>query len=124
MFRTRWTRLAIGLITLSLLAGSAAGSAQAATLIGRADAAGGHVLPWGRRRVSSSASANGRVPPFLRHQPVQGFSAVLRADDGGYLALPGQRLRRQGELCRLCLAVYRLTPDFATRSRGDREPSA
>jgi hypothetical protein len=109
--------LAIGLITLSLLAGSAAGSAQAATLIGRA------VLPADTFSVGPTSgqfitSANGRVPPFLRHQPVQGFSAVLRVEDGGYLAMPDNGFGAKANSADFVLAVYRLTPDFATRSRG------
>jgi hypothetical protein len=117
MFSTRRTRLTIGVIMLSLLAGSAAGSAQAATLIGRA------VVPADTFSVGPTSgqfisAANGRVPPFLRHQPVQGFSAVLRAEDGGYLAMPDNGFGAKANSADFVLAVYRLTPDFATRLRG------
>jgi hypothetical protein len=33
------------------------------------------------------AAANGRIPPFLNQQPVQGVSSVLRAKNGDFLVM-------------------------------------
>src|SRR5919201_509276 len=33
------------------------------------------------------APANGRTPPFVDKQPVQGFSSVLRTSEGDFLAM-------------------------------------
>src|SRR5262245_5601174 len=90
---------------------------QAASLVGRA------VLPADTFSVGPTSgqfitAANGRVPPFARRQPVQGFSAVLKSDDGGYLALCDNGFGAKANSADFLLSVYRLTPDFATRSRG------
>src|SRR5215467_9562125 len=117
MMTSERMRFTIGLLTLAWLAGSLTGPAEAATLVGRA------VLPADTFSVGPTSgqfitSANGRVPPFVRRQPVQGFSAVLRARDGGYLALCDNGYGAKANSADFVLAVYHLTPDFATTSRG------
>src|SRR5262245_36324330 len=111
----RRMRSLVALVALAALAPSA--SAHAAALIGRA------VVPADTFSVGPTSAqfitpANGRVPPFVRRQPVQGFSAVLRADDGGYLALCDNGFGAKANSADFLLSVYRLTPDFATASRG------
>jgi hypothetical protein len=72
-------------VAVLLFAGATA-SARAQTLEGRA------VLPAdtfadGPTSGQFIEPANGRVPPFVGAQPVQGFSSVLRTWFGEYLAM-------------------------------------
>src|SRR5215471_3573777 len=101
----------------TLVALADAAGAHAATLVGRA------VVPADTFSVGPTSGqfitpANGRVPPFVRRQPVQGFSAVLRAQDGSYLAMPDNGFGAKANSADFLLSVYQITPDFATRSRG------
>ncbi len=63
-------------------------------------------------------AANGVTPPFLNRQPVQGFSAVVRAANGDLLVMIdngfGSKLNSPDSVLR----VYRITPDFKTRAGG------
>src|SRR5262245_1743978 len=111
----RRMRSLVALVALAALAPSA--SAHAAALIGRA------VVPADTFSVGPTSGqfitpANGRVPPFVRRQPVQGFSAVLRGEDATYLAMPDNGFGAKANSADYVLSVYRLTPDFVTRSRG------
>ena len=117
MINSRWIPSTVGLVGLLLVAVWPGGNGHAATLIGRA------VLPADTSSVGPTSGqfitpANGRLPPFVRRQPVQGFSAVLRAKDGGYLALCDNGYGAKANSADFVLAVYHLDPDFATASRG------
>jgi len=61
---------------------------------------------------------NGRVPPFPDAQPVQGFSALLAAGDGAFLALADNGFATKDNSADFLLRVYRLRPDFRTRDGG------
>ena len=107
----------IALVTLLLAAGPAAGTALAATLVGRA------VLPADTFSVGPTSGqfitpANGRVPPFVRRQPVQGISAVLRAKDGDFLVMCDNGFGAKGNSADFLLSVYRIRPDFVTAASG------
>lgn len=54
----------------------------------------------------------------LEGQPVQGFSAVLDAGDGSYLAMPDNGFGEKGNSSDFLLRVYRIAPDFETASGG------
>src|SRR5262245_32658425 len=117
MITTQWMRSTAVVAGLSWLAVGPIASAQGATLVGRA------VLPADTFSVGPTSGqfitpANGRVPPFVHRQPVQGFSAVLRARDGGFLAMPDNGYGAKNNSADFLLSVYHLTPDFVTRSRG------
>jgi len=104
-------------LALLLLAGLASATVEAQTLEGRA------VLPADTFEVGPTSGqfinpANGRTPPFVRRQPVQGFSSVLRADDGDFLVMSDNGFGAKANSADFVLSVYRLRPDFATRSRG------
>jgi len=111
------TRAVCGVVTLLLLIGLAAERASAATLVGRA------VLPADTFSIGPTSGqfitpANGRVPPFAHRQPVQGFSAVLRANDGDFLVMCDNGFGAKANSADFLLSVYRLSPDFMTASRG------
>jgi hypothetical protein len=59
--------------------------------------------------------ANGRIPPFEDKQPVQGFSSVLRASGGDFLAMPDNGFGAKENSADYVLRVYRLSPDFKTK---------
>src|SRR5262245_8189413 len=117
MITTQWMRSTAVVAGLSWLAVGPIAGAHGATLVGRA------VLPADTFSVGPTSGqfitpANGRVPPFVRRQPVQGISAVLRAEDGGYLVMADNGFGTKANSADFLLSVYRVTPDFATRSRG------
>ena len=64
------------------------------------------------------APANGRVPPFIGRQPVQGFSSVLREANGDYLALSDNGFGAKGNSADYTLRFYRIAPDFKTGQGG------
>jgi hypothetical protein len=65
------------------------------------------------------AAANGRTPPFIDKQPVQGISSVLRAWNGDFLVMSDNGFGAQNNSADYVLRVYRISPDFRTRRDGD-----
>ena len=63
-------------------------------------------------------AVNGRTPPFIGRQPVEGFSALLPGDDGAFLALSDNGFGTQETSPDFLLRVYELRPDFRTRTGG------
>lgn len=81
--------------------------------------AGLHVLPADVFRDGPSSgqlivAANGRSPPFVDRQPVQGFSSILRDPAGGFLALSDNGFGRQENSSDYLLGIYRLSLHPAT----------
>jgi hypothetical protein len=64
------------------------------------------------------APANGRVPPFVDKQPVQGFSSVLKTRGGDFLAMSDNGFGSKPTSPDYVLRVYRIDPSFRTRSGG------
>jgi hypothetical protein len=62
--------------------------------------------------------ANGRVPPFLDRQPVQGISSVLRTSSGEFLVMADNGFGSKPSSPDFVLRVYRIAPDFRTRTGG------
>ena len=118
MRTTQLTRAAGVVVVLALfIVGLTDGAASAAELVGRA------VLPADTFAVGPTSGqfidpANGRVPPFVRRQPVQGFSSVLRAKDGDFLVMCDNGFGAKANSADYVLAVYRISPDFTTASTG------
>ena len=111
-----WPRPTAALAAVLVLTGGAPARA-AATLVGRA------VVPADTFEVGPTSGqfitpANGRTPPFARRQPVQGFSAVLRARDGDFYGMPDNGFGAKPNSADFLLSVYRLSPSFTTASRG------
>jgi hypothetical protein len=63
-------------------------------------------------------TTNGRVPPFVDKQPVQGFSSVLRTSNGEFLAMPDNGFGQKGNSPDYVLRLYRIAPDLRTKNRG------
>lgn len=62
--------------------------------------------------------SNGRTPPFIERQPVQGFSAVLRAPEGDFYVLSDNGFGSKANSPDYVLRVYRIAPNFKTASVG------
>jgi hypothetical protein len=109
--------LTAGLLAIALGAGLTASRGHAATLDGLA------VLTADTFAVGPTSGqfiepANGRVPPFVRRQPVQGFSSVLRAREGEYLVMSDNGFGAKANSGDYVLTVYQISPDFMTSARG------
>ncbi len=61
--------------------------------------------------------ANGIYPPF-KGQPVQGFSAALKNEDGSYMAMADNGFGTQDNSSDFLLRIYKLKPDFKTKAKG------
>jgi hypothetical protein len=64
------------------------------------------------------AATNGRVPPFVGKQPVQGFSSVLRTSNGDFLAMSDNGFGAKPNSPDYVLRVYRIDPNFRTSTGG------
>jgi hypothetical protein len=64
-------------------------------------------------------AANGRTPPFVDQQPVQGVSSVLRASNGDFLVMSDNGFGAQSNSADYVLRVYRVSPDFRTKHDGE-----
>src|SRR5262249_55524992 len=62
--------------------------------------------------------ANGRTPPFINRQPLQGFSAILRQNDGSYLVMSDNGYGAKANSADFLLRVDRIEPDFRTADGG------
>jgi hypothetical protein len=62
---------------------------------------------------------NGRTPPFLQQQPVQGFSALLRENDKTWTVLSDNGFGKRGNSSDYLLCVYVIEADFITAARGN-----
>ena len=62
--------------------------------------------------------ANGRTPPFIGLQPVQGVSSVLRESSGDFLLMSDNGFGAQNNSQDALLRVHRISPDFKTKSNG------
>ena len=64
------------------------------------------------------APVNGRKPPFVRKQPVQGFSALLDNHDGSFLAMSDNGFGSLENSADYVLRVYHILPRIETDTGG------
>lgn len=64
------------------------------------------------------AAANGRIPPFVDKQPVQGISAVLRGSGGEFWVMPDNGFGAKDNSADYVLGLYRVAPHFRTKHGG------
>ena len=62
--------------------------------------------------------ANGRIPPFVNKQPLQGISSVLRSTAGDFLVMSDNGFGAKDNSQDSVLRVHRIHPDFRTSSGG------
>jgi len=92
-------------------------AAQAATLTGFA------ALPADTFRPGPTSgqlikAANGRHPPFVFEQPVQGFSALIKGGTDSYFVLSDNGFGRRNNSADYLLSIYHIRPDFRTSAGG------
>lgn len=102
---------------LLLLLSTTAAASQAATLTAYATLPADTFTP-GPTSGQFIEAANGRQTPFSGQQPVQGFSALLKGENGSYYALSDNGFGRRDNSSDYLLSIYRLRPDFRTASGG------
>ena len=109
---------AAGVCELALLCSpSLAGRAQAQTLEKFAALPADTFAP-GPTSGQFITPANGRIPPFVEKQPVQGVSSVLRLRGGDFLVMSDNGFGAKNNSADYVLRVYRIGPDFRTRKGG------
>jgi hypothetical protein len=109
-----------GFIAATVVALASGRAADAQTLVGFAslDADTFAVGPTSGQLI---APANGRVPPFVDKQPVQGFSSVLRTSAGDFLVMSDNGFGAKANSPDYVLRVYRIAPEFRTAQGGSGE---
>ncbi len=113
---TRVASARVGLIVVALAWPAAAG---AQTLEGFASLPADSFAPGPTSgQLIPPPPPNGRMTPFVDQQPVQGFSSVLRASNGDFLAMPDNGFGAKDNSPDYVLRVYRLAPDFRTKRGG------
>ncbi len=116
--------LVVGLSVIALVLAAVPGEAASAERrggFGQATLTGFAALPAQTYVPASEPSGaalgtapiNGIVPPFA-DQPVQGFSAVLRNQDGTYDVLSDNGYGSKANSADFALRVHRIAPDFVT----------
>ena len=91
---------------------------QAATLVAFAELAADTFVP-GPTSGQFIEPVNGRNPPFVDQQPIQGFSALLKDGNGSYLALSDNGFGTRGNSPDYLLSMYMVRPDFRTVDGGN-----
>jgi hypothetical protein len=90
---------------------------QAATLTAYAVLPADTFTP-GPTSGQSIDAVNGRQPPFIDQQPVQGFSAVIEGEQDSYYVLSDNGFGRLDNSSDYILSIYHLQPDFRTHLGG------
>lgn len=63
-------------------------------------------------------ASNQRQPPFINKQPVQGFSALVKGDNGAYIVLSDNGFGARDNSSDYLLSIYHIFPDFRTVDGG------
>jgi hypothetical protein len=110
-------RLALSLC-LTLCGASIGAPAAAQTLEGFATLPADTFAP-GPTSGQQITPANGRVPPFVDKQPVQGISSVLASSQGDYRVMADNGFGAKENSADFVLRLYRIDPSFKTRHGGN-----
>jgi hypothetical protein len=93
-------------------------AAQAVTLVAFAELPADTFVP-GPTSGQFIEPVNGRKPPFINQQPVQGFSALLENSDGSYLVLSDNGFGNRNNSSDYILSIYEVEPEFRTKEGGN-----
>ena len=105
-------------IASALVTAAPAQTPAVATLVGFASLPPDTFLP-GPTSGQFIAAANGRTPPFLDRQPVQGFSAVVSAGSGEFFVISDNGFGSKANSPDHLLHVYRIAPAFRGAAGGE-----
>jgi len=92
-------------------------AAQAATLTGFAALPADTFIP-GPTSGQLIKAANGRHPPWVDQQPVQGFSALVKGGADSYFVLSDNGFGTRDNSADFLLSIYHIYPDFRTAAGG------
>lgn len=92
-------------------------AAQAATLAAYAVLPADTFVP-GPTSGQLIEAANGRQPPFVDQQPVQGFSALVKGEGGTFFVLSDNGFGARDNSSDYLLGIYHVMPDFRTATGG------
>ncbi len=108
-----------GLLCLlaATVVGSSAEGVAGPTLVGRAVLPADTFAP-GPTSGQFILPANGREPPFIDQQPIQGFSAILPDSGGAFLVITDNGYGSKANSADFVLRVYQITPDLRTADGG------
>jgi hypothetical protein len=95
-----------------------AGNLQATTLIGWAELPA-DTFTQGPTSGQFIESVNGRHPPFINQQPVQGFSSLVATGDGEYFALTDNGFGARSNSSDFILGWYLIKPHYRQIDGGD-----
>ena len=109
----RWIRVSSCVASLVV----AASGAHAQSLVGFASLPADTFAP-GPTSGQLIQPANGRTPPFVNRQPVQGISSILRTSKGDFLAMADNGFGAKENSVDFVLRMYRIAPDFKTKVGG------
>lgn len=70
------------------------------------------------------SAALGVTPPFIDGQPLPGFSAMLKNDDGSWLAMPDNGYGSKGNSGDFVIGFYNVSIDFRTVANGTTVPGS
>jgi hypothetical protein len=99
------------------VAGLPVEAAESATLVARAVLPADTFAP-GPTSGQFILPANGREPPFVDLQPIQGFSGILPDSDGTFMVITDNGYGSKTNSPDFVLRVYGITPDFRTANGG------
>lgn len=94
-----------------------AAAAQASTLTGYAVLPADTFAP-GPTSGQWIKASNQRHPPFIDKQPVQGFSALIKGDNGAFIVLSDNGFGARNNSSDYLLSIYHIQPDFRTADGG------
>ncbi len=107
------------LLTLAISLSMASAAAQAeVTLQGRAVLPADSFAAGPTSGAYIGGGANGRVAPFINKQPVQGFSAVLKNNDGTFYVMSDNGFGSLENSADYNLRVHHIRPRFETKDGG------
>jgi len=92
-------------------------AAQAASLVGFAELPA-DTFTAGPTSGQFIIAVNGRKPPFVNQQPVQGFSALLEGGNGEFLVLSDNGFGKRNNSSDYILSIYVVKPEFRTVNGG------
>ncbi len=113
-------RRSLSMCLTAALAVATANVVQAQTLEGFASLPADTFAP-GPTSGQFITAANGRLPPFVDKQPVQGFSSILKTSRGEFLAMSDNGFGAKGNSADYVLRFYRIAPDFRTKRHGSAQ---
>ena len=110
--------LIVSLFSLALSASPLAQTAAAQTLEGFARFPADTYAPGPTSGQFITGNTNGRIPPFVDKQPVQGISSVLPGPGRDFWVMPDNGFGAKDNSADYVLRLYRISPDFRQKQGG------